>query len=170
MRPIIYRNKKRGAIMANKPAARRMSKKEQEEFDKLYEYVRTNILGYDTNQSLSKNIVLRLKGMRYNKFMENRSIKDTADYSFELILNTFKYCYLDIQKALRTVNFVDEGHKFNYIMRIVEDKLNEVYMRTKNAEKAEEKTKSVDMSVMEHQGAEYQSSRKNVSNRLKDLW
>lgn len=157
--------------MAKKPAARRMSKKEQEEFDKLYEYVLVNILGYKLGeQSLSTNMVLRLKGMRYNKFMENRHIKDTADYSFELILNTFKYCSLDIQKALRTVNFKDENHKFNYVMRIVEDNLNEVYMRTKNAQKAEEKTKSVDMSAITYEGAEYQSNRKKVSDRLKDLW
>lgn len=157
--------------MAKKTETRRMSKKEQEDFDKLYEYVRTNILGYNPEeQSLSKNMVLRLKGMRYNKFMENRNTKDTANYSFELILNTFKYCYLDIQRALRTVNFKDENHKFNYIMKIVEDNLNEVYVRTKNAEKAEEKTKSVDMSVTTYEGAEYQSSRKTVSDRLKDLW
>lgn len=156
--------------MAKKTAVHRMSKKEQEDFDKLYEYVRANIFGYDENQSLPRSQVLRLKGMQHNKFMANNSIEDTANYSFELILNTFKYCSLDIQRALRTINFKDEGHKFNYIMKIVEDNLNEVYIRTKNAEKAEEKTKSVDMSMITHEGAEYQSNRKKVSDRLKDLW
>ena len=156
--------------MAKKTTTRRMSKKEQAEFDELYEYVRVNILGYDKSQSLSNNMVLRLRGLRYNKFMDNKNIKDTADYSFETILNTFKYCYLDIQRALRTVNFKDENHKFNYVLKIVEDNLNEVYVRTKNAQKAEEKTKGVDMSVTTYEGAEYQSNHKKISNRLKDLW
>lgn len=156
--------------MAKQTDVRKMSKQEKEDFDKLYEYVRTNVMGYDSNITLSKNMVLRLKGMRYNKFMENRNIKDNADYSFDIILNTFKYCCLDIQRALRTVDFTSENHKFNYIMRIVEDNLNDIYIRTKNAEKAEEKTRSIDMDVMTYEGAEYKSDRKKVSDRLKDLW
>lgn len=156
--------------MAKKTDVRKMSKQEKEDFDKLYEYVRTNVMGYDKSITLTPNMVLRLKGMRYGKVMENRSVEDKADYSFEIILNTFKYCYLDIQKALRTKDFKNENSKLNYIARIVEDNLNDVYLRTKNAQKAEEKTKNVDMNVMTYEGAEYQSNRKKVSDRLKDLW
>lgn len=156
--------------MAVKTTKRRMSKKDQEDWDALYQYVHTDVMGYDENQMLSKNMVLRLKGMQNGKFIANNNIKDMSDYSFETILNTFKYCYLDIQKAIRTVDFKDESHKFNYIMRIVEDNLNEVYMRAKNMVKAEEKSKSIDMEICNNSGAEYQTNRKKVSKRLKGLW
>ena len=86
----------------------------------LYEYVRKNVMGYDENQSLSKNMVLRLKGLPNNKFMANNNIDDTANYSFQTILNTFKFCMPDIQKVLRNSFFKYENHKFNYILKIVE--------------------------------------------------
>ena len=92
-------------------------------------------MGYDDNQSLSRNMVLRLKGLANNKFMANNNIKDTADYSYKIILLTFKYCNSSIQRALNNVAFKDESHKFNYILKIVEDNINTVYMRMKKKNK-----------------------------------
>ena len=113
---------------------KRMSQQEIEDWEKLYDYVRYNVLGYDDNQSLSRTMVLRLKGLLNNKFMANNNIDDTANYSYEVVLNTFKFCTMDIQKALRTVTFENEDHRFNYILKIVEPNLNTVYMRMKNSE------------------------------------
>ena len=36
-----------------------MSKQEKADWDELYEYVRTEVMGYDQNQSLSSEMVLR---------------------------------------------------------------------------------------------------------------
>ena len=44
-----------------------MSKQEKADWDELYEYVRTEVMGYDQNQSLSSEMVLRLKGLLSNK-------------------------------------------------------------------------------------------------------
>ena len=147
-----------------------MSQQEIEDWESLYEYVRHNVLGYDENQSLSKTMVLRLKGLSNNKFMANNNIDDTANYSYKVILNTFKFCMLDIQRGLRTVTFKDEDHKFNYILKIVESNLNTVYMRMKNAARANEKTEKVDMAAQFYNGAEYKQTEKRVSDRLNDLW
>lgn len=147
-----------------------MSQQEIEDWENLYEYVRHNVLGYDENQSLSKTMVLRLKGLSNNKFMANNNIDDTANYSYKVILNTFKFCMLDIQRGLRTVTFKDEDHKFNYILKIVESNLNTVYMRMKNAAKANEKTEKIDMAAQFYNGAEYKQTEKRVSDRLNDLW
>ena len=147
-----------------------MSQQEIEDWESLYEYVRHNVLGYDENQSLSKTMVLRLKGLSNNKFIANNNIDDTANYSYKVILNTFKFCMLDIQRGLRTVTFKDEDHKFNYILKIVESNLNTVYMRMKNAARANEKTEKVDMAAQFYNGAEYKQTEKRVSDRLNDLW
>ena len=95
-----------------------MSAKEKKDWEALYFYVK-NLLGYDENQALSSTMVLRLKGLLTNKFIENGNIASTANYSYETILNTFKYCSVDIQKALRTNNFKDEMHRFNFVLKIV---------------------------------------------------
>lgn len=150
----------------------RMTIQEQEAWDALYQYVRKNVMGYDEKQSLSKTMALRLKGLLTNKFIENYSIEDTANYSYEVILNTFKYCYSDIQKGLKNNNFKDEMHRFNYVIKIVEPKINDVYMRMKNNKKAEEKVETFDMSHTENYTAVFKPKESTVSktNKFDDLW
>jgi hypothetical protein len=159
--------------VAEKKTKKRMTKKELEEWEALYEYVRRNIMGYDEFQSLSTQMVLRLKGLQVNKFMANNNIKDTANYSYDVILNTFKYCMPEIKKGLSNNRFADESHKFNYILKIVEPKINDVYMRMKNNKKSEEKIEEIDTSIATYVGTEYkpkEKTRKIFEDEFADLW
>ena len=149
-------------------ARKKMSEKEKQDWEALYFYVK-NLLGYDENQSLSSTMVLRLKGLLTNKFIENKNVASTANYSYETILNTFKYCSPDIQRALRTNNFQNEQHKFLYITKIVENNINNVYLRMKNAEKAKEEAKKMIVDTPIHTGAEFKP-RKKKQDRFSDLW
>ena len=149
----------------------KMTQQEIKEFDELYEYVHTKIMGYDKNQSLSNMMVLRLKGLSTNKFIENKNIRSSAHYSYSVILNTFKYCSNNIQKNVFGKHFIDENHKFNYILKIVESNLNTVYVKMKNAEQSKEKSEILDFGVMTHTGASYQRKTKDtINHRLDDLW
>ena len=150
-------------------AKKKMTEQEKLDWDELYAYVRKNIMAYDDNQALSSSMVLRLKGLLVNKFMENNNIKDTANYSYKTILNTFKFCSQDIQKALRTNVFNDEIHKFNFVLKIVERNINNVYMRMKNIEKAKEEAKNTAIEVSTHTGAEFKP-RDKKKNKFEDLW
>ena len=151
-------------------AKKKMSEKDKQDWEALYYYVK-NLLGYDENQALSSTMVLRLKGLLTNKFIENNNISSTANYSYETILTTFKFCSSDIQKALRTNRFADEQHKFNYILKIVEKSINTVYMKMKNVEKAKEEARNTTVEMPTHIGAEYQRKTKEVNNKLlNDLW
>lgn len=151
-------------------AKKKMTEKEKQDWESLYYYVK-NIMGYDENQALSNTMVLRLKGLLSGKFIENNNIKDNSNYSYETILNTFKYSYPDIQKALRTVNFKDEQHRFNYILKIVEKNINTVYVKMKSIEKAKEEAKSTMANTIDYTGAEYQRKTKETTNKLlDDLW
>ena len=149
-------------------AKKKMTEKEKQDWEALYFYVK-NLLGYDENQSLSSTMVLRLKGLLTNKFMENNNIESTANYSYEVILNTFRYCSPDIQRALRTNNFKDESHKFNYILKIVEKNINTVYMKMKNAEKAKEEAKNTTVEMPTHMGAKFKPKEK-TSDKFSNLW
>lgn len=157
-----------------KTIKKHMSTQDKEDWTALYEYVRKNVMGYDENQSLSRNMVLRLKGILNNKFMANNNIADSANYSYETVLNTFKFCILDIRKVLSSYSFKDENHKFNYILKIVENNLNTVYVKTKNAEKAKEKTEEIieTMAIDNNFNSmtNYQTKTSETSNRLNDLW
>ena len=152
-------------------ARKKMTEKEKKSWEALYTYVKTNIMGYDENQALSSTMVLRLKGLSTNKFIENNNIESTANYSYETILNTFKFCSPDLYKALRTNNFKDEMHRFNYILKIVEKNINTVYLRMKNVEKTKEEVKNTTIDTVNHIGAEYQRKTKEVNNKLlNNLW
>ena len=154
-----------------KQSRKTMSAQDKAEWDELYNYVRYKVLGYDKNQSLSRTMVLRLKGLLSNKFIENKNIESTANYSYKTVLTTFKFCSLDIQKGLKNNSFNDEKHRFNYIIKIVEDNLNTVYMRMKKAEQSKSQTENMDMSVATHTGADYQRKTKITSNKIFDeLW
>lgn len=152
-----------------KTTKKHMSKQDIDDWEKLYEYVKCNVMGYDDNQSLSRNMVLRLKGLANNKFMANNNIKDTADYSYKIILLTFKYCNSSIQRALNNVAFKDESHKFNYILKIVEDNINTVYMRMKKKNKIKEEIESSSTNIAYDNKAEYKPKEK-AKDKFSDLW
>lgn len=152
-------------------ARKKMSEDEKKSWEALYMYVK-NLLGYDENQALSSAMVLRLKGLLTNKFMENKKIESTANYSYEVILNTFKYCSMDIQRALKTNRFSDEMHRFNYMLKIVERNINTVYMKTKGIKKSEEKIDDVDTTIANYTGVKYRVKQdtKNREDKFSDLW
>lgn len=144
---------------------------EQKEWSELYEYVKRNIMNYDDNQSLSRIMVLRLKGLRTSKFIENKSIKDNSNYSFTCVLNTFKFCKPKIDYILKTKKFQDENHKFNYILKVAESNLNEVYKKMLNA-KRNEIIKETSINT-DHKSANFISKpqkAKTVQDKYKDYW
>lgn len=150
-------------------ARKKMTEEEKLAWENLYNYVKLNIMGYDENQALSSTMVLRLKGLLTNKFIENNNIQSTANYTYETVLNTFKYSLPDIQRAIRTNNFKDEMHKFNYVLKIAEKNINTVYIKMKNAQKAKEDAKKSTLEVPTHIGAEFKPKEKK-EDKFKDLW
>lgn len=149
-------------------AKKKMTEEEKIAWENLYYYVK-GLMGYDENQALSNTMVLRLKGLLTNKFMENGNIESTANYSYDTILNTFKFCSPDIQKALRTNRFADEMHRFNFVLKIVERNINTVYLRMKNAQKAKEEAKNTTVEMPSHTGAEFKPKEKKV-DKFTNLW
>lgn len=142
----------------------------KEEFDKLYRYVKKNVMKYDENQSLPPQFVLRLKGLSKGKFIENKKIPNSANYSYEIILATFKICKKKIDYAIRTKDFKSESQKFNYILAIVSNNLNDVYLRYLNKKKQSDK---VDILKIDEQFDEtmYKRKTKDIENdRLKNIW
>jgi len=149
----------------------KMTKQEKAEWDNLYNYVKKEILQYDNSQSIPPTLVLRLKGLATGKYIENKKIEDRAKYSFKIILYTFQICKPKIIYAICGKEFKNEANKFNYICKIVENNINDVYNRVKMSQKNQEKTETISTENLYHSGAEYKKKSKEIkSNKLEDLW
>lgn len=147
---------------------KKMTPEEIKQWNDLYYYIKYKILKYEDSKKLPNSLVLRLKGLAEGKFMANNNIKAHADYSFELILTTFKYCKLDILRAINSNVIKDESHMINYMMLLVENNINTVYDKLKNRQLANEKTKNTELN--EGTKLKYKKKSSEITNsRLKDL-
>lgn len=148
-----------------------MTEQEKQEWDELYRYVKKEILQYDETQSIPSNLILRLKGLTTGKYIENKSIPDRAKYSYKIVLYTFQICKASILRGIAGKEFCNEMAKFNYICKIVESNLNDVYLRTQRANQAQTAISHQDTAVLSNRGSSYKgSATKEVNKRLEGLW
>jgi len=148
----------------------KMSLQEKEEWNELYEYVKKEILRYDENMKLPKNLILRILGLKNGKFIANKKTKALGDYSFKIILMTFKINKYEIVNALADKSkFKDESHMINYMMAIIEKKINDTYSRLNRLEQSQIKGENLEITESENK-AEYKQKTKEIKNsRLKEL-
>ena len=149
----------------------KQSELENQQWNDLYQYIKREIFRYDDKQNLSKNLILRLKGLRDGKFMANNKIPKTASYSYEVILFTFKLCKNNIIHSLQTKQFNNESNKINYIMKIIENNINDVYIRIQNAEKSKNKIANINVDLINNEGAIYTTKTPSkINTKLDGLW
>lgn len=145
---------------------------ENEEWLTLCEYVKNEIMGYSDDMKFPKFIALRLRGLSKGTFMANKNQKPQASYDYKTILYTFKACKLNIINGFKSNNtkFTNEQHRFNYLMVIIENNINDMVIRLKNAKKAKEKTENIPLDNQTNEGATYTSKNKKIIKELEELW
>lgn len=103
-------------------------RKEVEDWDKVYKYVKLNLLKYPENMNLSPSQVNRLRGMRDGKTGFKKGEKQQYNgYPFHIIYLTLLYKTKEIERALMTKEFKNEEQKVNYLVGIVANSINDVY-------------------------------------------
>lgn len=148
-----------------------MTEKEKEQFGELYRYVKTEVMNYDSKQSLPSSFVLGLKGLATGKVVENKRQKDRANYGYDVVLLAFKLSKNKISYAIRTKDFKGEQQKFHYIRKIVEDELNNAYLLNKRYEEEKSKVDQINISNLENnKNANYIKKTTKVNEKLKDFW
>lgn len=147
-----------------------LNKQDKLEWDELYKYVRGNVMGYDETMMLPSWIVLRLRGLRHGKLYDNNKTKDYAKYPFSTILYTFKACAPEIKSALDNKHFDNERHKFNYVMKIVEGKLNDVALRLKAVQRAEKQSQETEHVEDAEYVNRFKAKEHKTNHKLDDLW
>ncbi len=137
----------------------------------LCEYVKKEILEYDDEMKFPKILALRLKGLSNGVFIANTNIRPLASYEFEDILLTFKMYKLDILIAIRDKSkFKDENHRINYVMVIIENKLNEVVIKRKKIEKEKSRAESVEIQNNDVKANYIRKTKSKKNDKFKDLW
>ena len=156
----------------NEQRLKELKDKEWQEWCLLYEYVKKEILQYDEDMKVPQFMVLRLRGLRSGKFMSNKTQKSYADYGFDVILLTFKACKMDILKYTKQNIFKDEQHKFNYIMVIIENNINDIVLRLKNRVNQDHKIETFNADQIKNENvAGYTRKTKDTKSKLlDDLW
>lgn len=149
----------------------KMTQQEKEDWDKLYQYIKTEIFEY-VNEKLPTYMVLRLKGLADGKFMANKYTKPMAKYEYQHILYTFKINKIKLKEIVKSSKYKNEQHRFNTIMLIVEKDINDVVERLNQNTKSEEKLEKIDLINITHEGAEYKNKTqdKHINNELDELW
>lgn len=155
----------------SKENLRKMKDDEKNQWNLLYQYIKKEIMLYDDKQSLPKDIILRIKGLSQGKFIANNKQEDKAQYSYEIILYTFKINKPIIMNAIYGKTFKSEMSKFIYISTIVENNINDVYLRISSAKKSQEKTEVINVENIYYDGAGYQRKTEDSKNKkLEGLW
>lgn len=153
--------------------SKKMSKEDKEDWAKLYNYVKKDIMNYKENMKLSSYMILRLRGLQEGKFMANKNTKSLGEYTFNQILITFKICKTKIDKALwNKTKFKDEQHIINTIMLIIERNINDVVLRMNLAEANKYKLEKIEDEISKPSEMSYVKNKNNknkVKNILKDI-
>lgn len=148
-----------------------MTDKEKESWKTLCEYVKSELLNYTPNMKFPKYLALRLKGLAEGKFISNKNIESNANYTYEQIYITCKFCSQKIKNYFidNSAKITDEKHKINLIMMFVENEINNVVIKIKNRQNIERQTESLTFEILEST-SQYKKTTDNKKNRLDDLW
>lgn len=154
------------------------SQAEYKYWDKLYQYIKKEILGYKDNMILSTHIVARLQGLRSGKYKPWKNDKvfySNKGYAYDVILRTFIEKKIDILKAIANKTFDNENKKFDYIMAIINNSINDVYIREQNKKNEKERFENLDINIkIEDNSNNYKNKndlqKNKVANLLEDLF
>lgn len=149
---------------------------EWEKWDSLYQYIKKEVFKYDENMKLSSHLVMRLQGFRSGKYLPSKNSKvflSENGYPYEIILMTFKIKKVDIINAISDKSkFKNEKHKEDYVMVIIQNNINDVYLRLKEKKESDMRIENIEMT--ENKPAEFKNKSKinenKVASKLKHLF
>lgn len=144
--------------------------KNQEFFD-LCKYIEKEIFKYDENQKLKQASCLQLRGLVNGKDFGHREYNGESKYPIKSVLIAFQINKNKILNSIQGKNFTNEISQMRYICKIIENDIPNIYMRLKNAEKAQESIQNIDTDILSHNGGTYQKKTEDLKNeRLNELW
>lgn len=131
-------------------------------------YVETEIFNYNTNQKLQKKACLVLQGITKGQNIANNKQQTYGNYSYGIILLTFKANKTKILNAIKNKDFESEEQKMKYVAAIIRDSINDIYNRYEESRKSEEKIKRIDTNILISDIPTYSKKQSETSEKLQD--
>lgn len=152
--------------------ARTKKEPKNKDWIELCEYVKREILHYDSNMKIPTHLILKLQGLKKGQHIANNHIEQNACYDDYTLLCTFKLCKSRIVDYLlkNEMRIKDENHKINLIIKMVEPEINDVYIRLQQTKKREVKLQNESFENQLNQGADYTKKTQKINNNLKRLF
>lgn len=153
--------------------------KNSENFKKLKEYIEKEILFYDENDRINKQMIQRLYGLRKGEPVRNGDIvpyRPNEGTNYEIIRIAFQYKKSDILYAIKNKSFSSEIQKFFYICMIVENNLVDVKKKIKEKIQSQKVLDNVQDTVDIKKEVIYVKEDKKdsktdiIKKELNDLW
>lgn len=142
---------------------------ENTEWDKVYQYFRSDILGLPETKPLDQHTIKRLLGLRLAQYYPsgNNTRILPRGYEFPVILVTLKVVKPKLISYLSTASFADAKHRTDGIMRFVTGEINDVYKRMEMQKKSNDKLKKDEVKT---ETVDYTAhlKRKETKKKIKD--
>lgn len=142
------------------------------EWLELCEYVKREILEYDENMKFPKYLALKLQGLKRGQHIANNNIELHAGYDDKTLLYAFKlykqYIVTYLHENKKRIK--NEQHKINLIIKMIEPKLNDVYLRLQQIEQLKSKAAQASFENQSNVSANYVKQTKEVHTKLKNLF
>lgn len=143
--------------------------KENSDWSKCYEYFK-DLLGIKEGQNLDEHATLRILGTRVGRYvpsgMNVRGLK--RGYDFEVILTTMKFCSVQIRDVLGTMQFKDQKHKIDYMMKIITNNLNFVAAKVEG-KRITDKKMDIYIPVEQIENLPEYNKKSIENNKIKDI-
>lgn len=136
---------------------------EVKKWNNLYEYIKVEIMGYTKEKQLTPAMRTKLLSLRNGSFVKRGVTMSKEGYDYDVILTTFKAKKIEVERAIFGKTFEDDNHKFNYIMVIITNSINDVAKRLENAKKQKDKEEELKEIIKETKDV------KEVYNEYKEI-
>lgn len=150
---------------------REIERKKQEEYkkwSKLYDYVRYDILDYENNMKLPPYATQKLHDLKNNGSRKKGAVLNSG-YPCEVILTTFKLKKWDIKEGIIKKGIKEESQKINYIVAVIRNSINDVYIRYLNKEKVKEEAARIEV-VIQKPNRDIKYVKKSEIDKKNDLF
>jgi hypothetical protein len=141
-------------------------------FNEICNFIKTEILHYDKQQSLPLYFIQRIYDLRNGTVVLPKigRVKQSKEgYSYEVILETFKKHLQDINFWVSKKQFKNEQVKINYIMKIIDGNINDIYLKQKQEKKIENEQETITTNIDIDFNLPVQKQRENKKQYLMDI-
>ena len=152
-----------------------MGEGEKEYFDKTYDYIKFNLLGYTKDMKVPNNVIFRLYGlacgMDYYRPPGGKATQNDLMpiiYSFKLIYSIFTIYNKSFDRVAKYDKYKDENHKINTIFLVLANNLNRLIKEQDMDKREQEKLRPDDTERLNKKIPEYES-KSNIKDKFKEL-